>query len=76
MLEGWAYRIPQFKADLFLRRMDDLLAEPPPLPEPVPEDTGTDVEPPADEPPKDEPPADEPPAEEECPADKREAGLC
>lgn len=25
--EGWTYRIPQYKADLFLRRMEDLLAE-------------------------------------------------
>jgi hypothetical protein len=40
-LEGWAYRIPKFKADPFLRRMEDLLAAPPEV-EPVEPPTSAD----------------------------------
>jgi hypothetical protein len=29
-LSGWAFQVPQYKADLFLKRMADLLAEPAP----------------------------------------------
>ena len=40
---GWAYRIPSYKAEVLLRRMEDLLAEP--LPEPEEPVQGPPLEP-------------------------------
>jgi hypothetical protein len=61
-LQGWAFQVPQYKADLFLKRMSDLLAEPaapavempPGLPDtvvpPVDQVEGAPPPPPSDDP--------------------------
>jgi len=61
-LQGWAFQVPQYKADLFLKRMSDLLAEPaapavelpPGLPDtvvpPVDQGEGAPPPPPSDDP--------------------------
>jgi hypothetical protein len=48
-LQGWAFKVPQYKADLFLKRMSDLLAEPAPPPVETPPGLPETVVPPVDQ---------------------------